>query len=81
MNIKELKRFLEWRIKHDAINSAEAAKMLGITRPNLIAMREAEKIKGRQFDGEWWYPKSEVEKNLIAPGTIRRGRPRSRQAV
>lgn len=76
MDLKELKRFLDWRIKHDAVNSATACKILGIERPSIIYMRERGDIKGTKWDGEWWYPRKEVEKNLIADGERRPGRPR-----
>jgi hypothetical protein len=85
VTIKELKRFLTWRVKHQAVNSAEACRILGISRPAIIAMRERKDITGESWDGEWWYPIKEVQKNLIQPGEHRRGRPRSgsdrRQAV
>ncbi len=77
MNLKELKSFLNWRTKHDAVNSATACAMLGISRPAIITMRERGDIKGELWDGEWWYPRKEVDKNKIKPGEVRRGRPRS----
>ncbi len=77
MNLRELKSFLDWRVKHDAVNSATACEILGIRRPTIISMRERGDIKGRQWDGEWWYPQKEVEKNKVQPGQVRRGRPRS----
>lgn len=77
MNIKDLKRFLEWRIKTSACDTKQACALLGIKPPSLIAMRERGDITGRQWDGKWWYPMSEVEKNVIAPGEVKNGRPRS----
>lgn len=84
VDTKELKRFLNWRIQQDAVNSAQACAILGIQRPSLHYMRERGDIKGRQWDGEWWYPISEVEKNKVKPGETRPGRPRGsdrKQAV
>ena len=77
MNTKELKQFLEWRIKHDARNSTQACAILGIKPPSLIVMRQRGDIHGRKWDGEWWYPLAEVEKNCLSPNEVRRGRPRS----
>lgn len=77
MDTKELKRFLGWRIKTNACNSTQACRILGIKHPSLIAMRNRGDIEGRQWDGEWWYPLSEVEKNVVAEGERRPGRPRS----
>lgn len=73
----ELKRFLNWRIRTRACNSTQACQILGIKHPSLIAMRQRGDIKGEKWDGEWWYPLAEVQKNIIRSGEKRRGRPRS----
>jgi hypothetical protein len=39
-------------------------------------MRDRGDIKGRKWDGEWWYPRAEVEKNILPEGQKRPGRPR-----
>lgn len=81
MNTKELKRFLDWRIKTRAVKTAQACEILGIRRPSLHAMRLRGDILGRQWDGEWWYPLDQVEKNLVEDGAPTGGRPRSGHAV
>ena len=77
MNVKEVKGHLAWRIKHDAVDSAEACALMGIKRPSLIAMIESGRIHGKMWDNRWWFPRKEVDRNIIPEGVIRRGRPRS----
>lgn len=77
MELKEVKQHLAWRIKHNAIDSTTACTVMGIKKPSLTAMIERGDIKGRMWDNRWWFPMSEVEKNIVEPGEKRRGRPRS----
>jgi hypothetical protein len=76
VEVKEVREHLAWRIKHDAVNSVQACEILGIRNPSLIAMIERGDIRGRMWDNRWWFPRKEVEKNILKPGEKRRGRPR-----
>lgn len=77
VNVQQVKEHLAWRIKHDAVDSTTACAMMGIRKPSLIAMIQANKITGRMWDNRWWFPRKEVEKNIVQPGDVRCGRPRS----
>lgn len=77
MDTKELKSFLQWRIRTDAVDATTACEMMGIKRPSLTAMIERGDIKGRKWDELWWFPEKEVTKNILRDGEKRRGRPRS----
>ncbi len=77
MNTKELKDFLNWRIKYDAVDATTACQIMGIRRPSLVNMIDRGDIKGRKWDNRWWFARTEVEKNVVGNGERRRGRPRS----
>jgi len=77
VTVKELKNFLDWRIKHNAVDATTACKILGIRKPSLLAMIDRNDIKGRMWENRWWFAMSEVEKNIVPPGAVKTGRPRS----